>query len=94
MWVYVRVCVFEGKGGFRRVSLPGSLLGLHSLNLFFYKGPCLAERGQPARIKKKGVGKSSQGCNCCYVGEKYSGVLWYLSIQFGSRPVSADVLMS
>lgn len=70
----VGVCVLEGRGGFR--SLPGSLLGLHSLKRVFYKGPCLAERGKPARVKKKGVGKSSQGCNCCYVGEKYSSVLW------------------
>lgn len=52
--VYVNVCEFEGSGGFRRVSLPGFLLGFHSLKLFFYKEPCLAERGQPARIKRKG----------------------------------------
>lgn len=48
------VCVLGGRGGFRSASLPGSLLGLHSLKLVFYKGPCLAERGKPARVKRKG----------------------------------------
>ncbi len=46
--------VLEGRGGFRSASLPGSLLGLHSLKPVFYKGPCLAERGKPARVKRKG----------------------------------------
>lgn len=50
----VRVCALEGRGGFKCARLPGSLLGLHSLKLFFYKGPCLAERGKPARIRRKG----------------------------------------
>lgn len=50
----VGVCVLEGRGGFSSVCLPGSLLGLHSLKLVFYKGPCLAERGKPAMVKRKG----------------------------------------
>ena len=54
MCVCVCVCVLEGRGGFRSASLPGSLLGLHSLKLVFYKGSCLAERGKPARVKRKG----------------------------------------
>lgn len=48
----MRVCVLEGRGCFR--GLPGSLLGLHSLKRVFYKGPCLAERGKPARVERKG----------------------------------------
>lgn len=44
----------EGGEGFKSASMPGSLLGLHSLKLFFYKGPCLAERGEPARVERKG----------------------------------------
>lgn len=65
----VWVCVLEGRRGFRSVSLPGSLLGLHSLKLFFLQGTLPGREGQTCQGKKKGVGKSSQGCNCCYVGE-------------------------
>lgn len=47
----VKVCAC--KEGKVRVSLLGLLLSLHSLKLLFYKGPCLAERGKPARVKRK-----------------------------------------
>lgn len=83
----VKVC--EQKGGFRCMSLPGSMLDLQSHKLFFYKSPCLPERGQLAQMKRKRVGKSSQGCNRCYA-EKRS-VHWYCSIQFGLRPVEVII---
>lgn len=50
----MRVCALEGRGGFTGAGLPGSLLGIHSLKLLFYKGPCLAEMGKPAMVKRKG----------------------------------------
>lgn len=67
--------------GRRSTSLPGSLLGLHSLKLGFYKGPCLAERGKPARVKKKERGgqiQSSMQLLLC--GGKYSSALWLVSV--------------
>lgn len=59
-----RVCVCERQreflnreGGEGRVGAlwrpTGSLLGLHSLKLLFYKGACLAQRAGPARLRKE-----------------------------------------
>lgn len=84
-----RVCVREKeRGGFEHVSLPGSLLGLHSLKLFFYKGPCLAERGVPARIKRKGWASPVKDATVAMWEEKYSSLLRWLLIQFSSRQES------
>lgn len=84
-----RVCVRKKeRGGFEHVSLPGSLLGLHSLKLFFYKGPCLAERGVPARIKRKGWASPVKDATVAMWEEKYSSLLRWLLIQFSSRQES------
>lgn len=66
----------EGGKGLRSASLPGSLLGLHSLKLLFYKGPWLAERGKPARVKRKGWASPVKYATVAMWGKKYSSVLW------------------
>lgn len=76
MCVCARVCVLERRGGFGSASLPGSLLGLHSLKLVFYKGPCLAERGKPARVKRKGWASPVKDATVAmWVKKKYSSML-------------------
>lgn len=81
--------MLEGRGGFRSASLSGSLLGLHSLKLAFYKGPCLAARGKPARVKRKGWASPVRDANVAMWGKKYSSVLKSPSVQFGSCQVRA-----